>query len=193
MGTLIVNMMAQPKTIGFLLLAATAAIVAYSSDSVVPPFAEHIRLEESLKVEPKQSCTAKLQLAPQPAKKFIAMKTPLKCGIAKKTTDVKKCTHAFANAKTSVPKKETKSVEKTVPVDRKALEDACSHSEDSEARRLCMVNEVLRLNTYAMHIEEDDSKVEVIDSEGPEPDSADEPWAEFENQSIDFWKQPSDQ
>merc|ERR1719199_2188391 len=75
--------MAQPKTIGFLLLAATAAIVAYSSDSVVPPFAEHIRLEESLKVEPKQSCTAKLQLAPQPAKKFIALKTPLKCGIAK--------------------------------------------------------------------------------------------------------------
>merc|ERR1711881_91413 len=122
---------------------------------------------------------------------FSGVKTPLECGIAKKTTDVKKCTHAFANAKTSVPKKETKSVEKTVPVDRKALEDACSHSEDSEARRLCMVNEVLRLNTYAMHIEEDDSKDEVmfsdvIDSEGPEPDSADEPWAELENQSIDF-------
>ena len=30
---------------------------------------------------------------------------------------------------------------------------------------MCMVNEVLRLNTYAMHIEEDDTKVEVIRSD----------------------------
>jgi len=160
----------QPKAIGFLLLAASAAVIAYSDTMVSPPFAEHLRVEESLKAEPKQSCTAKLPLPAQPSKFSQALKkTPLKCGIKGEQTSAKKCEHAFSNAKTSIQNKEAKveaaTAAKTAPVDRKVLEDACSHSEDAEARRMCMVNEVLRLNTYAMHIEEDDTKVEVIRSD----------------------------
>merc|ERR1712159_149102 len=72
----------QPKAIGFLLLAASAAVIAYSDTMVSPPFAEHLRVEESLKAEPKQSCTAKLPLPAQPSKFSQALKkTPLKCGI----------------------------------------------------------------------------------------------------------------
>merc|ERR1711966_319760 len=158
------------KAIGFLLLAASAAVIAYSDTMVSPPFAEHLRVEESLKAEPKQSCTAKLPLPAQPSKFSQALKkTPLKCGIKGEQTSAKKCEHAFSNAKTSIQNKEAKveaaTAAKTAPVDRKVLEDACSHSEDAEARRMCMVNEVLRLNTYAMHIEEDDTKVEVIRSD----------------------------
>merc|ERR1711912_176468 len=163
----------QPKAIGFLLLAASAAVIAYSDTMVSPPFAEHLRVEESLKAEPKQSCTAKLPLPAQPSKFSQALKKTLKCGIKGEQTSAKKCEHAFSNAKTSIQNKEAKveaataakSAEKTAPVDRKVLEDACSHSEDAEARRMCMVNEVLLLNTYAMHIEEDDTKVEVIRSD----------------------------
>merc|ERR1712054_141183 len=155
----------QPKAIGFLLLAASAAVVAYSDTMVSPPFAEHLHVEESLKAEPKQCSTAKLPLPAQPSK-FTLNKTPLKSGIKGEQTSAKKC----ANAKISIQNKEAKveaatAAEKTAPVDRKALEDACSHSEDAKAHRMCMVNEVLRLNTYAMHIEEDDTKVEVIRSD----------------------------
>merc|ERR1711907_843999 len=112
----------QPKAIGFLLLAASAAVIAYSDTMVSPPFAEHLRVEESLKAEPKQSCTAKLPLPAQPSKFSQALKKTLKCGIKGEQTSAKKCEHALSNAKTSIQ--------------NKAKVEAATAAKSAEKRRL---------------------------------------------------------